>query len=86
MKIKCNECGADMLDKTRGPYIHFVCPNSGNAIATYDYTKEEQIKLYDKEYFVKLIDNKTSTQTLRIISKITGNNFIKCKELLDKNC
>lgn len=85
MKIKCNECGAEMLDKSRGPYIHFVCPNCGNAIATYDYTKEDLIKLDDKEYYVKLIDNKASIETLKIISKITGNNFIKCKEMIEKN-
>lgn len=85
MKIKCNECGAEMLDKSRGPYIHFVCPNCGNAIATYDYTKEDPIKLDDKDYFVKLIDNKATIQTLKIISKITGYNFIKCKELSEKN-
>lgn len=85
MKYKCEKCGSKMLDQSKGPYIHYVCPNCGNAYATYDYTKDDQIKFDESIYYVKSIDNRISTDVLKIISKINGQNFIKCKELIMNN-
>lgn len=85
MKYKCEECGAEMLNQSEGPYIHYVCPKCGNAYATYDYTKDNPIKFDEIIYSVKSVDNKTSLDVLKIVSKISGNNYIKCKELIENN-
>ena len=85
MKYKCEKCGTEMLNQSKGPYIHYVCPKCGNAYATYDYTKDDPIKFDENTYFVKSVNNKTSTEVLKIVSKISGQNYVKCKELIDNN-
>ena len=85
MNYKCPKCGAEMLDRSKGPYIHCTCPNCGNSYATYDYTNDDPIKFDENIYFVKSVNNKTSIDVLKIVSKISGQNYIKCKELIDNN-
>ncbi len=74
-----------MLDKSKGPYIHYVCPKCGEAIATYDYTKDDPIKFDDKIYTVRSINNSSNADMLKIISKITGQNYLDCKKIIDEN-
>lgn len=74
-----------MLNRSKGPYIHYVCPKYGNAYATYDYTKDNPIKFDEIIYSVKSVDNKTCLDVLKIVSKISGNNYIKCKEIIENN-
>ena len=85
MKYKCDKCGAEMLNQSKGPYIHFVCPKCGNAIATYDYTKDDPIKFDEEIYIVKSNGNKGSSETLKVVSKISGLNYIECKKLIDND-
>ncbi len=85
MKIKCENCGAQMIDQSKGPYIHFVCPNCGHALATYDYTKEELIKIDRTIYSIKSIDNKTSPEFIKIISKANSKNYLECKKIIENN-
>ena len=85
MKYKCEKCGAEMLNQSKGPYIHFVCPKCGKSYATYDYTKDDPIKFDENIYSVKSINNKTSMNVLKIMSKVSGQNYVKCKELIDYN-
>lgn len=85
MKYKCEKCGAEMINQSKGAYIHYLCPKCGNAYATYDYTKDDPIKFDENIYFVKTIDNKTSMDILKIVSKISGQNYVKCKELIENN-
>ena len=86
MKIKCEQCGAEMLNQSKGPYVHCVCPNCGNAYATYDYSKDDPIKFDESIYVVKVVGNKSSANVLKIVSKLSGQNYVKCKELIDNNC
>lgn len=85
MKYKCEKCGTMMLNQSKGAYIHYVCPRCGNAFATYDYTKDDPIKFDENIYFVKSLNNKTSLDVLKIVSKISGKNYVRCKELLENN-
>ena len=57
MKYICNECGTEMINKSKGPYIHFICPKCGSAIATFDYTKDDPIKWDDTLYVVNSLNN-----------------------------
>lgn len=74
-----------MLNKSNGAYIHYVCPKCGNATATYDYTKDDPIKFDETIYYVKSVNNGSSINILKIISKINGENYIKCKTLIENN-
>lgn len=85
MRNKCNECGSDMIDQSKGPYIHFVCPKCGNAIATYDYSKEDPIKKDESIYVVKSANNIASTDILKTLSKVSGNNYLECKRIIETN-
>lgn len=85
MKYICDKCGTEMIDKSKGAYIHYVCPKCGEAIATYDYTKDDPIKIDDKIYTVKSTNNISNSKTLKVLSKITGLNYINCKKIIDEN-
>ena len=85
MKYVCDKCGTEMVDNSKGPYIHYVCPKCGEAIATYDYTKDDPIKNDEKIYTVKSINNSSNSKTLRVLSKITGLNYFDCKKIIDEN-
>ena len=79
MKMKCEKCGAQMIDRSKGPYVHFVCSKCGHALATYDYTKEDPIKIDRTIYSLKSIDNKISPKFIKIISK--ANCISRAKEI-----
>ena len=85
MKYKCEKCGAEMLNQSKGPYIHYVCPKCGNAFATYDYTKDDTILFDECVYYIRSKGNKASSDVLKIVSKISGNNYLKCKEIIENN-
>ena len=74
-----------MINQSKGPYIHYVCPKCGNAIATYDYKKDDPIKFDESIYTVRSIDNESSLDNLKIFSKISGLNYVKCKELIEND-
>jgi len=85
MKMLCDKCGTKMIDKTKGPYVHFVCPQCGHAVATYDYSKEDPIKLDKTIYSVRLINNKPTIELIKILSKLSGSNYLECKEKIEQN-
>lgn len=85
MKVKCSECGTEMINQSRGPYIHFVCPKCGNALATYDYSKEDPIKLDEQVYTVNSADNIVSGNVLKVVSKITALNYFECRKIIENN-
>ncbi len=85
MKYICEKCGAEMLNQSKGPYIHYECPKCGNAFVTYDYTKDNPIKFDEDIYVVKSIDNKATMNVLKIVSKISGLNYVKCKQLIEND-
>ena len=81
--MKCNNCGTKMINKSKGPYIHFVCPSCGNAITSYDYTRDDPIKFDEAVYGVKLTDKVISAKTLKLVSKISGLNYLQCKKNIE---
>ncbi len=85
MKMKCEKCGAQMIDRSKGPYVHFVCSKCGHALATYDYTKEDPIKIDRTIYSLKSIDNKISPKFIKIISKANSKNYLECKKIIENN-
>ncbi len=85
MKMKCEKCGAEMIDQSKGSHIHLICPKCGHALATYDYTKENPIKIDKTVYTVKSINNKATLELIKIVSKINGENYLQCKKLIENN-
>lgn len=85
MKYKCNECGAEMIDKSKGPYIHLICPKCGNELATYDYTKDDPIKFDETIYTINSSNNQATNETIKVISKISGINYVNCKKTIEMN-
>ena len=85
MKYKCNECGSIMLDQSKGPYIHFVCPKCGNSLATYDYEKDDPVKFDTTIYAVRILGHNYSADSLKAISVVTGKNYLECKNIIDNN-
>ena len=76
----CENCKTKMvykiIDRTQGWY----CPNCNNAIVTSYFTK---IELDNTNYEVLLLaNNETNIESIKLISKLTGLNFIKSNELL----
>ena len=85
MKMTCEKCGVEMINKSKGPYLHFVCPNCGHVLTTYDYNKENPIKTDQTIYSIKLIDNKVTPELIKIISKANGKNYLQCKKMVENN-
>ena len=85
MKYYCDECGAEMINKSEGPYIHFVCPKCGKALASYDPSKEDPIKFDETIYYVKSKSNKPDCDNIKVLSEINGLNYLKCKQIIENN-
>ena len=85
MKFKCNICQNEMIDKSKGPYINYICPICGNAIATYDYEKDDPIKFDEQKYDIVISGESVSIEDLKIISKMSGLNFLQCKAIINEH-
>lgn len=80
-KYTCPECGSEMTAVYEKPALNLTCPKCGCKIAT---TRWEDIDLDDATYRIFLKSNRSpSTESIKIISKITGLNFINSKKLLE---
>ena len=81
-KYKCPECGTIMNETYEKPSLILSCPKCGCKIAT---TRWEEIDLDDKEYEIVLVANNNPTlDQIKVISSITGVNFIKSKEIITR--
>lgn len=80
-KCICPECDSEMMAVYEKPALNLTCPKCGCKIAT---TKWEDIDLDDATYRIFLKPNRSpNTESIKIISKITGLNFIDSKQLLE---
>lgn len=79
-KYNCLECGTIMNETYEKPSLILSCPKCGCKIAT---TRWEEIDLDDKEYEIVLVANNSPTlDQIKVVSNITGVNFIKSKEII----
>ena len=79
-KYLCPECGEIMNETYDKPALNLTCPKCGNKIAT---TRWEPIDLDSTEYEIIISKgNEESMENIKLISKISGENYIKSKELL----
>lgn len=79
-KYKCPHCGTEMIAAYQKPALNLVCPKCGCKIAT---SKWDDIDLDDNDYEIVLESLSTPTaKQLKIISELTGLNFISSKNLL----
>ena len=78
-KYICPRCGAIMTATYEKPALNLSCPKCDCKIAT---TKWEEIDLDDTNYEIVLKATKNpDIDVIRVISKITGLNYIKAKLL-----
>lgn len=81
-KYFCPKCGQEMVERYEKPALNLVCPKCGCQIAT---SRWEEIDLDDNDYEIILkatINPKINA--LKIVSKLTGLNFLSTKKLLEK--
>lgn len=85
MKYKCNKCQSDMLDKSKGPYLLYVCPICGNSFSSYDYSHDSPMKYDQTIYTIKSTNNTPSLNAIKLISKVTGLNYNESKRIIENN-
>ena len=80
-KYICPKCGAEMTAIYEKPALNLSCPKCGCEIAT---TKWDDIDLDDTDYeiILKAVESPTMDE-IKIVSKMTGFNFIKSKSLMN---
>ena len=79
-KYLCPDCNTEMIADYNKPALTLTCPNCGCKIAT---TKWDDIDLDPTIYKIMILSNNDdSIDSIKLISKITGNNFKQSKELL----
>ena len=80
-KYICPKCGAEMIAVYEKPALNLTCPKCGCKIAT---TKWEDIDLDDTDYKIVLKSlAHPSMDQVKLISNLTGQNFIVSKRLLE---
>ena len=81
-KYVCPKCGAEMIAVYEKPALNLTCPECGCQIAS---TKWEDIDLDDTDYeiIVKSVVSPSIVQ-IKLVSNLTGQNFIYSKKLLEK--
>ena len=76
----CNNCKSEMEYKIENHTQGWYCPKCNNAIVTSYFSK---IDLDETKYEVILLEkNDVNIDNIKMLSKLTGYNFIKSKELL----
>ena len=79
-KYLCPECGEIMNETYDKPALNLICPKCGNKIAT---TRWDPIDLDSTVYEITVLKgNAESTENVKLVSKIMGENYIKSKMLL----
>ena len=77
----CPNCGAKLRVERNYPSFAYICDKCGWEAVT---TKWDSIDLDETEYVFRLAEgNKTDRDTLSLISKLTGKNFIASKKAIE---
>lgn len=77
----CDKCKSKMIFKIENQTQCWYCQNCENAIATSYFSKIEEDETLYSVYLMK--NNDLNIDNIKLISKLSGNNFIKSKELLN---
>ena len=78
--MKCLECGCEMINETREQEILLRCPNCGLRAVT---TCMPPILDDPKKYSIIIEPgNELQTDKLKLISKLSGKNILKSREIL----
>jgi hypothetical protein len=78
--IKCPNCGKMMNFIIDGSALNYSCPFCGCGVAT---TIAEGINWDSTEYEITILpNNNLKIENIRLISNLTGNNFIISKNIL----
>lgn len=76
-KYYCPDCGTEMRQLYQKPALNLTCPNCGCKVAT---TKWEDIDLDETIYELGIPkQNNITIDAIKIVSKMTGKNFIETK-------
>lgn len=79
-KIFCEKCGSEMIPVDENKPIGMVCPNCGFGFVT---SYIDPIFEDENVYAITLeAGNTCNNSNLKIISKITGENYIHAKKLI----
>jgi large subunit ribosomal protein L7/L12 len=79
-KIYCEKCGAEMKPINKGIGYGMTCPNCGWGWTTSYF---EPILLDDTNYHVILVSNNCSVSIIKIVSEISGYNYIEAKRMIE---
>ena len=79
----CPKCGAHLRTERNYPSFSYICDNCGWEAVT---TIWDPIDLDDTIFTVSLLPGDPVTkETLSLVSKLTGKNFIESKKLIESN-
>lgn len=79
-KYLCPQCGSEMNATFEKPALNLFCPNCGCQVAT---TKWDEIDLDDNTYGLIIEEIESpSFDVIKLISRLTGKNFVESKERL----
>ncbi len=78
--MKCEKCGSKMEFRIEGHTKGWFCKKCGDAIVTSHFSNfEMDLQIYN--VYVKS-NNNIDIKSIKIISEISGLNYIKAKEIL----
>lgn len=78
--MKCEKCGASMVEYHEGHSVGFNCPNCGWGIAT-SYFEPHELDL--TVYSIIVQGNKVTPATVKAIASIANVNFVQAKKLME---
>lgn len=82
MNNTCPECGNELIAFKEGSSVGVRCPKCDYSIVT---TFSDPVYEDDENYSVILDEGNTCSEVnIRIISKLTGKNFLEARELIKK--
>ncbi len=80
--MKCSICGTEMKVIKSFGAVDYFCENCGNGCTC---IFNEEIELDERIYELKLGQNESNSNNIKIISNICNCNYLEAKKLID-NC
>lgn len=78
-KTICPKCGKEMIPLDNHRTVGMTCPNCGWEWVTSYF---EPYETDPTQYSVVIFGNEINTQIIKTVSEITGENYIKTREIL----
>jgi hypothetical protein len=77
--MKCEKCGAEMLEYREGHSCGYICSNCGWGLATSFY---EPYETDMTRYSIVIRGNEATHAAIKAISDVSGMNFLQANKLL----